>query len=225
MFKSKVRDIVIPQYEHARLAGLLASLWGNADFDLPAIERDSFVKGVSFHDRGYGVIDHNGIGSGATTQWLAIQQRGIELRYDDPAADILALMHVRRLLAGEDTPERLALGEQADARIAERMAETPYSAEQFRWADRLTWFCDMASFDFCFEDPNERQRSVYSRVDDFDSRVEIHLRLEPGGVIRMAPWPLSVERYSGFITGYEAAAYPDTLEPVLVHFEIVPAVD
>jgi hypothetical protein len=222
MFQSKIRDIVIPQYEHARLAGLLAALWGNADFDRPAIDSDSFIKGVTWHDRGYGVIDNNAIGSGSTPQWLAIQQRGIELRYEDPAADILALLHVRRLLAGEDTPERLTLGEQADARIAERMGETPNSAEQFRWADRLTWFCDMASFDFCFEQPNERQRSVYARVDDFDSSVEINLRLEPGGVIRMDPWPLSVDRYTGFITGYAAAGYPDTLEPVMVHFEITP---
>lgn len=222
MFQSKTRDIVIPQYEHARLAGLLAAHWGYAEFDRPAIKSDSFVKGVTFHDRGYGTIDNNPIGSGATEQWLAIQRRGIEMRYDDAAADILALMHVRRLLAGEDSPERLALGEEADARIAGRMAETPYTAAQFRWADRLTWFCDMASFDFCFEEPNERRRSVYSRVDDFDSSVEIHLQLQAGGIIRMHPWPLGVDSYAGFITGYEAAGYPEKLEPVLVHFQILP---
>ncbi len=225
MFQSKIRDIVIPQYEHARLAGLLAALWGNDDFDRPAIESDSFVTGVTFHDRGYGPIDNNPIGSGPTEQWLAIQQRGIEIRYADPAADTLALMHVRRLLAGEDTPERLILGEKADARIAERMAESPYSAAQFRWADRLTWFCDMASFDFCFEEPNERRRMVYSRLDDFDSGVEIDLRLEAGGIIRMAPWPLSVPKVDSFIVGYEALGYPERLEPVPVYVQVLPAAD
>ena len=31
MFKSKQRPIVIPQWEHQKLAGTLALLWGNAD--------------------------------------------------------------------------------------------------------------------------------------------------------------------------------------------------
>jgi hypothetical protein len=29
MFKSKTRPTVIPQYEHGRLAGTLAAMWGN----------------------------------------------------------------------------------------------------------------------------------------------------------------------------------------------------
>ncbi len=33
MFRSKVHQMVIPQYEHGRLAGTFASLWGNQDFE------------------------------------------------------------------------------------------------------------------------------------------------------------------------------------------------
>ena len=33
MFRSKARPIVIPQYEHGRLAGTLAQHWGNDHFD------------------------------------------------------------------------------------------------------------------------------------------------------------------------------------------------
>ena len=33
MVKSKVRRMVIPQYEHGRLAGTFAWLWGNHDFE------------------------------------------------------------------------------------------------------------------------------------------------------------------------------------------------
>ena len=58
MFKSKTRPLVLPQSEHARLAGLLAYHWGNADFDRPALDFASFVKGVAEHDRGYGVYDN-----------------------------------------------------------------------------------------------------------------------------------------------------------------------
>ena len=48
MFESKLRPIVIPQSEHLKLVGTLALLWGNADFDLPPIERLSMVAGMVF---------------------------------------------------------------------------------------------------------------------------------------------------------------------------------
>ncbi len=36
MFKSKLRPIAIPQFEHEKLVGTLALLWGNAAFELPS---------------------------------------------------------------------------------------------------------------------------------------------------------------------------------------------
>ena len=50
MFKSKVRPINIPQYEHGRLAGIFALLWGNEAFDRPEFNFDSFVQGVALHE-------------------------------------------------------------------------------------------------------------------------------------------------------------------------------
>jgi len=57
MFKSKRRPIVTPQSEHLKLVGTLAMFWGNDDFDLPPIERESMVLGMGTHDRGYGYLD------------------------------------------------------------------------------------------------------------------------------------------------------------------------
>ena len=37
MFISKQRPIAIPQWEHQKLAGTLALLWGNADFERPPV--------------------------------------------------------------------------------------------------------------------------------------------------------------------------------------------
>ena len=58
MFQSKIHPLVVPQHEHSRMAGTLAALWGNTSFDGPPILLDSFVKGVTFHDRGYGTFDN-----------------------------------------------------------------------------------------------------------------------------------------------------------------------
>ena len=46
MFKSTQRPIVIPQSEHLKLAGALAQLWGNAEFELPPLPRLSVVAGI-----------------------------------------------------------------------------------------------------------------------------------------------------------------------------------
>jgi hypothetical protein len=62
MFRSKNQPSVIPQYEHGRMAGILASHWGNDSFDRPAIDFERWVAGVAFHDWHYGVLDNLPIG-------------------------------------------------------------------------------------------------------------------------------------------------------------------
>jgi len=62
MFTSKQRPIVIPQWEHQKLAGTLALLWGNADFERPPVPFESFLTGIGLHDRAYGPLDNLPIG-------------------------------------------------------------------------------------------------------------------------------------------------------------------
>ena len=62
MFRSKSRGVIITQFEHARFSYQLASLYGNEDFDVPNIPIESFLAGVLFHDRGYGIVDEYEIG-------------------------------------------------------------------------------------------------------------------------------------------------------------------
>ena len=100
MFKSKVRPIVISQYEHGRLAGTLAAMWGNDDFDKPVIDFTSFVWGVTLHDWHYGVVDNVPIGEANEADWLAMVRKGVDHWFDDPITDIVTKLHMRRLLAG-----------------------------------------------------------------------------------------------------------------------------
>ncbi len=57
MFKSKQRPLAIPQSEHQKLAGTLALIWGNDDFERPVVPFKSFLAGVGLHDRAYGPLD------------------------------------------------------------------------------------------------------------------------------------------------------------------------
>lgn len=216
MFKSKFRPIIIPQSEHARLAGLLAYFWGNEMVAPPPIHRLSFVSGVTHHDRGYGLIDTIGIGEVDDAIWLATQKRGLLQELADPTAEAVALHHIRRLLNFADADyaaEVIALAEQ---HIEQTVHQTPYPRETFQQADTITDFCDMVSFTFCFEQPKQFEKIIRSQGKT--TTIKIHI-LE-AGQIALDPYPLAIPELRGFILGYEAAGYPDHLQPISVEYLI-----
>ena len=217
MFRSKTRPVIIPQYEHGRLAGTFASLWGNRDFQRPAIDFEAFVQGVAFHDWHYGVVDNFGIGELTEAEWLEIVRKGVAYRFDDPIVDIVAKLHMRRLLGGRDAAVIAELIDRIDIRIAERLPQTNYQREQFEWADRITNCCDMLAFDFSFEQPVKGSLAVFAdekAVEDTTITYEIR----PDGEIAVAPWPFCVDAIRGVMIGYHAEDYPGTLKPEIISF-------
>lgn len=217
MFKSKTRPIIIPQYEHGRLAGTFASLWGNQDFERPVIDFDSFVQGVTFHDWHYGVVDNLAIGDSTEDDWLELVQKGVDFWFDDPVTDIVVKLHIRRLLSGQDTPDRNAFIKQIENRIALRLPQTPFSQEQFERADRITKLCDQVAFDFCFEAPMKATLPVFSD-EKASKETAIAYEIKPEGQIEISPWPFSVNAFDGFIIAYHQQGYPERLKPEMIHF-------
>ena len=209
--------MIIPQYEHGKLAGTLASLWGNADFDRPALDFPAFVQGVAFHDWHYGVLDTVAVGGGDPAAWLAIVRKGVAHRFDAPATDIVAKLHIRRLLSMRESPEHKELVEKIDARISERLPASGSSLEQLQWADKITEFCDDVAFDFCFEQPVRRTVGVHARAGSNES-TPLGYEIQAEGVIRVEPWPFSVESFSGLVVGYGEVGYPEALAPLLIPF-------
>ena len=69
MFKSKSRDVIFPQAEHAKFSAELAKNWGNNQFDKPAIDFNAFVEGVKNHDMAYGDNDNFQLGELSLEQW------------------------------------------------------------------------------------------------------------------------------------------------------------
>jgi len=219
MFKSKQRPIVVTQAEHGRLSGILASLWGNDDFDRPAMDFASFVLGVTYHDRGYGFIDNSPIGESDMDQWKAIQKRGIRQVFNDnPVANLVVLFHIRRLLTWLNETELIEL---ADLHIKQSLIKTDVPRTTFEWADHITRLCDNISFDFSFEAMIQKPIEIYPHVDS-DEQVTIYHRLGENGEIYVKPWVFSVEQYLGFITGYRMDRFPDHLEPVYMPFTLLP---
>lgn len=218
MFKSKIRPIVIPQYEHLKLAGALALLWGNARFERPPIAFDSFVKGIGLHDRAYGTLDNHPILEAPEADWMALTRRGFDTTWADPAAEAIAKLHLHRLVSYGSAPARQALAAEMAGAIAAHMERFGLDPALFARIDRVTRLCDDIAFAFCFEAPVEGSARVFPRY-DLDEEVEVRYRVAEG-VIRVDPWPFGVERSVGYLIGYQREGYPDVLEPVIVQYEV-----
>jgi hypothetical protein len=219
MFRSKIRPIIIPQLEHARMAGQIAYHWGNDTIVPPPIDKHRFVLGVTDHDRGYDPFDTMGIGEVDATVWLATQKRGLLRELADPIADAVVLLHIRRLLNYADAGVAKDVITLAEQRIANTISRTNYKRQVFHRADTISDFCDITSFIFCFEEPKEITKSVYSNGE----LIDIQVNLLDGGNITLDPYPLSVPELRGFVLGYEAIGYPDHPQPVMVEYHITSA--
>jgi hypothetical protein len=207
LFRSRRRDVVFPQHEHARLAGALALVWGNERFPRPLLPFDSFVRGVTLHDRGYDEFDDDPLGGETPEErWLEIQLAGAEPRGGDPVVDLVVALHIRRLI-GEPEPH-------VDAWISQVRAAAGVTDADAAEADRITDLCDSVAFVFCFERPAQGRVEV--------AGGEVAYTVDGEGGVTLSPWPLAVPELPGLILAYEARGYPDTRVPVVVPFAVTP---
>ncbi len=176
MFKSKQRPIAIPQWEHQKLAGTLALLWGNAEFERPPVPFESFLTGIGLHDRAYGPLDNLPIGGIPEEDWLALTRSGFEMSWADPVADLITKLHLKRLASYGSAPARQALTAEMAQAIQAKMERHSLAAATFERIDRITNLCDRIAFDFCFEVLAEGKVRIFSR-NDRDEEVGVGYRV------------------------------------------------
>ena len=221
MFKSTQRPIVIPQSEHLKLAGALAQLWGNAEFELPPLPRLSVVAGIALHDRAFGYLDDLPVGTEVDdAAWLPMTRNGFTMPCADPIADLITRHHLLRLVAGRDTPARRVLAEEMRGVIREQIDQHGLDAGLFLQIDRMTKFCDFVAFDFCLEQATEGQVEVFARYANAELRV-VRYRID-GSEITLDPWPLQVAEVRGYLVGYQLSGYPEQLDGLVIPYHIRP---
>lgn len=224
MFRSKKRPLIIPQYEHGRMAGFLAQNWGNETFDRPALDFEAFVNGVTLHDWHYGFADNWSITDLDEDTWMMIAKMGVKMRLENPISDLVSKYHLRRLISyGPTSAERQNLTAQIEQIISERLSETNHERTAFEWADNITRFCDFVVFHFAFEAPFEGSTAVYQR-NGSSKKTKITYHISGEGEITIHPWPYSLPTLSGIIIGYEALDYPENQKPLTIPFIIQPGV-
>jgi hypothetical protein len=206
VIRSRSRAVVFPQAEHARLAGTLALAW----HERPPLRFESFVRGVADHDRGYGELDNDELGAIETEPWVAIQRRGFAPRGEDAVVDLVAAMHVRRLLSSQNDEHELSAFAEVDELIPSLLDAAGASVDEADTADRITNVCDRIALLFCIEEPADGEIRGYAYT------------LDGVGGITIDPWPLAVPRLVGLVAGYAADGYPERLVPVVTPFDARP---
>jgi hypothetical protein len=206
VFRSRRRPIVFPQGDHARLSATLALAW----HERPSLPFDSVVRGIADHDRGYGEHDVDEIGAVESERWVEIQRRGFTPRGGDAVVDLVAALHVRRLLSSQrDAHERRAYAE-VDALLPSLLRGAAVGSDEADSVDGITNVCDVIAFHFCFEAPARGAVRGHSYA------------IDGCGAIAIDPWPLAVPRLVGLVTAFEADGYPQRLLPVVVPFDARP---
>lgn len=219
MFKSKQRPIAIPQWEHQKLAGTLALLWGNADFERPPVSFESFLTGIGLHDRAYGPMDNLPIGELPEQEWLALTRRGFAMTWADPVADVIAKVHLQRLTSYGSAPARQAMAAEMAQEISAQIQRHGLDVAIFKRIDRITNLCDRIAFDFCFEAPAEGEVRIFPRHDR-DEEVTIRYHTA-GSTIQVDPWPFALDTHAGYLVGYQLENYPTVLEPAMLPYQVV----
>jgi hypothetical protein len=213
VFRSSRREVLFPQAEHARFSAAIAALWGNERFERPAVDFDSFVRGVALHDRGYGELDSDGIGEVPPERWIEIQRRSFEPRREDPVVDLVVAMHVHRLLSKPWNPSAAVSVPELEASLPALRAAAGVGEDEARAADAITDLCDRVAFDVCLEEQSEWEFSIAPGVGAVP--VEIAFIFDGVGTVTLDPWPLGVPWARPVLSGFAADGYPDRLSPVL----------
>jgi uncharacterized protein DUF3891 len=220
MFRSARRDVVFPQAEHARLAGTIALAWGNERFARPALPFESFVRGVTLHDRGYGQLDGDQIGRVDPARWAEIQLAGFRERSGDPVVDLVVALHVHRLASNFTSDPAQAAARLMGPQLPGLAAAAGVSGADALDGDTITDLCDMIAFDFCLERPAGGAVAVSPGAGA--ERVEVAYALDGHGAVTLTPWPLVVPELPGMILGFAANGYPGQLVPAVTTFVVRP---
>jgi hypothetical protein len=197
VFRSRRRDVVFPQSEHARLAASLAQIFG-ASAEVQA--------GIAWHDRGYPPLDADDLATVSDERWRELMRTGFDAESVSPLTDHVARMHIHRLV-GRHHGDLAAAWRPA---LEASRARAGLSAAQAAAIDRITEACDTAAFDFCLEAPAA------------GTAGGVGYAVDGAGGITYDPWPDGAAPVSGWILAFHADGYPQRTAPLVVPFHAEP---
>lgn len=220
MFRNESKGIVIPQQEHARLAGFLAMIWGNEKFSAPSIGLESLSIGIAHHHQGYGALDTIDFKKADPDQIVNILWADCQKTTWNVDADLVNLYHQLRLVDRRisrvgASPQLENLRSQIDKQMKQNLGDSIYKENDFLWADRITDICDRTAFLFCSGGLHEEDVPVYQNR---AGQSTVTVKITVGETVKVRPWPFKVGPLHRDIVGYQESSYPHHLIPEMLEF-------
>lgn len=221
MFVSKRNKLIYPQSEHLKLAGVIASHWGNEHFEKPPVPYQSFVNAVSNHDSGYGHYDVHAVGELTEDTIISLWTRCTHKEFQDPYEEIITKRHFMRMASYYPAFSKLAgLHDALKLEIDLLYAKHGFSSHIFDVTDSIMNLCDSVSFSFCREEFATHEVKVFHNATSA-YLTTIHFTITANRSIILDPYPLDDSLISGAITAYDQTAYPNILLPNEIRYQFM----
>lgn len=218
MFIHLKKSLIIPQSEHVKISEAIASLWGNENFEKPDLPKESFVRGVLMHDRGFGKVDNFDLLSMNKETRTKTLKDGIENLSDDHVSDVVSLMHIKRLIDMYPKEEMNDIYIKCLNVLEEKIKLSGFAKSEYEFADKITEIADDIAFDFSLGKDSDGEVFVYAKHERDLLRIKFEIK---DNLIYMNPWPLSVDYFEGKINGYLKDGYPDKLAKEEIVFKLI----
>ncbi len=219
MFRHKTENIIIPQYEHLKMVGLLAQHWGNDDFSLPELPTEDFITACYTHDLGFGTISNDTyeIGNMSEKQRKEVVKKCVNVEFASDTTQMIVARHFLRLLSfgSYKFPE---LKELLNQQIDVLKQKVDITESVFDHADTIIDLLDAISFDFSSGVSSDYTVNVFQDSQS-DRQVEIGYTIQDSNII-LTHWPFSANQIEGSIIAYQSDDYPNTLVPVLKPYTV-----
>lgn len=210
MFRHK-NGLLIPQSEHLRISGSIALLYGNKEFEKP-FNYEVWLQSIAVHDKIFGICDTYLLSEISSLKREEQVNNWINSEYNSVEEKLIILFHVRRILKDNN----LQVSKLVDKEIKEISKNNNLELEKYQKIDSITDLCDLASFLFCFGDRKTTSLNVFKNEKE-TIKVEIQIQDEQ---IILDPWPLSVEKYEGYILGYKTKEDLKNFNPQIIKYII-----
>jgi hypothetical protein len=210
--------LIITQYEHSKLAGLIASNLKEDLFENQEVS-ESFIKAVYFHDRGFGTFDNLPVGQMSQKDHYEVLKRSFYEDCDDIRANLSIKYHVLRLISYSNTKEAQNLLEKFKKEIRIYEKSHNLNTAEFKDLDLIMDLCDSISFDFCFQKESNQTYNMPStfKALGFES---IFYKIKPENHIELHPWPFKAPSIKGELISYKKESFPEKRNPVILKFNI-----
>lgn len=219
MFRHKNQNVIIPQYEHTKMVGILSQHWGNDDFLLPSIPLNDFYLACYTHDLGFGDVlnDTYEIGNMNREQRSEVIKKCVNRSFSSNIEAIIVKRHFLRLLEipGDKFPD---ITNTLSNEVEDLIHASGISPLEFDMADTIIDLLDAISFDFSTGEPSDDSVELIKNLSS-DDREDISYKII-GGEITLSSWPFDCNEIIGAIIGFKSETYPNNPHPVLLPFKV-----